>query len=114
VAWLAYVVTAFDQTISYAIEQEPGPPLCFGQVTKDSSLGTLHLVRVALDGSAPTEALVMPIDRPGGIARSDLYESVRVIDARGSGKDLALGVRTGWDVSKHSAVRVLRVDTTKL
>lgn len=114
VAWLAYVVTAFDQTISYAIQQEPGPPLCFGQVIQDSSLGTLHLVRVALDGSAPTEALVMPIDRPGGAARSNLYEPMRVVDARGSGKDLALGVRTGWEVSKHSAVRVLRVDTTKL
>jgi hypothetical protein len=104
VAWLVYVETHFDQTIRYT----PGgdnQQICIGVVSSDSSTGTLHVVRVALDGSAPEEALSMPVDRPDTRGNSPL------IDARGFGKDLAIGIRTGW---KENAVRVVRIDTSKL
>ncbi len=112
--WLAYVVTALDQTIDWSVQGDPGAGFCAGDVGKDSSQGTLHLVRVPADGSAPAEVLAMPIDRPGGQdAFSDLNQSVRFVDARGFGTDLAVGVRTGW-VGGPFAVRVLRLDTTRL
>jgi hypothetical protein len=112
VAWLVYVETHFDQTIAYT-PQGDSPQICVGVVSSDSSTGTLHVVRVALDGSAPGEALSMPIDRPGtvGIFGPGDNDDPRLIDARGFGKDLAIGIRTGW---KENAVRVVRVDTSKL
>jgi hypothetical protein len=70
--------------------------------------------RVPLDGSAASDALSMPIDRPGTLgifAASGDGDDPRLIDARGFGKDLAIGVRTGW---KENAVRVVRIDTSKL
>jgi hypothetical protein len=115
VAWLAYVVTAFDQIIAYGLQGDPGVQFCVGNVSQDASKGTLHVVRVALDGSAPKEVLSMPIDRPGnGDAFEPLgdFDDPRFVDARGFAKDLAIGVRTGWFGS--NAVRVVRLDTTKL
>jgi hypothetical protein len=110
-AWVAYVITKFDQTISYSVQ---GEGICFGNVDKDASQATLHVVRVPQGGGATEEVLSMPIDRPGGAdAFTDLNASVRFIDARGFGKDLAIGARTGW-ITGPNAVRVLRVDTTKL
>jgi hypothetical protein len=115
VAWLVYEVTAFDQIIAYGPQGDPGVQFCVGNVSTDASKGTLHVVRVALDGSAPKEVLSMPIDRPG---TPDVFQPLgdfddpRFIDARGFGKDLAIGVRTGW--FNGNAVRVVRIDTTKL
>jgi hypothetical protein len=82
-------------------------------VTNDSSTGTLHVVRVPLDGGAPKEVLSMPIERPGsrGAFGAGEFDDPRFVDARGFGKDLAIGVRTGWTTN---AVRVLRLDTSKL
>jgi hypothetical protein len=115
VAWLVYVVTTFDQTIAYGPQGDPGGQFCVGNVSQDASTGTLHVVRVALDGSAPKEVLSMPIDRPGnGNAFQPLgdFDDPRFVDARGFAKDLAIGVRTGWFGS--NAVRVVRLDTTNL
>jgi hypothetical protein len=115
VAWLAYVVTAFDQIIAYGPQGDPGGQFCVANVQQDSSKGTLHLVRATLDGSAPKEVLTVPIERPGAqdaFAPGDGFDDPRFVDARGFGKDLAIGVRTGWFGS--NAVRVLRIDTTKL
>jgi hypothetical protein len=116
VAWLVYVVTAFDQVIAYGPQGDPGAQFCVGNVSTDASKGTLHVVRVALDGSASKEVLTMPVDRPGSVdAFQPLgdYDDPRFVDARGFGKDLAIGVRTGW-VGSANAVRVVRLDTTKL
>jgi hypothetical protein len=113
VAYLVYVVTAFDQTITYGPQGDLGAQFCVGNVTQDASTGTLHVVRVALDGSAPSEVLSMPIDRPGnGDMFAGDFDDPRFIDARGFAKDLAIGVRTGW--SSPNAVRVVRLDATKL
>jgi hypothetical protein len=112
VAWLVYVVTNFDQTIGAFFQQtSDGSSFCTPFTSGDASTGTLHLVRLALDGTAPKEVLSMPIDRPGA---KDMFASEweypRFVDARGFGKGLAIGVRTGWNTS---AVRVIRVDTSK-
>jgi hypothetical protein len=114
VAYLAYVITSFDQDITYSLQGDPGIEDCWGNVASDKSTATLHLVRVAFDGSAPKEVLTMPVDRPGGSdAFSDLNSSVRVLDARAFGHDLAIGLRTGW-VGQPHAVRLLRLDTSAL
>src|SRR5262249_50644430 len=65
-AWLAYVVTAFDQTLTYSSAGgEPGSDFCAGTVTGDTSTATLHLVKVVLDGTTPpAELMTMPVDRP--------------------------------------------------
>jgi hypothetical protein len=114
VAWLVYVVTAFDQTIAYGPQGDPGAQFCASNVSRDASTGTLHVVRVALDGSAPSEVLTMPIDRPGNgdAFQPGDFDDPRFIDARGFAKDLAIGVRTGWFGA--NAVRVVRLDTTQL
>jgi hypothetical protein len=44
---------------------------------------------------------------------SDLWTPVRLLDLRGFGADLAIGVRTRTDVEHAAAARVLRVDTTR-
>src|SRR5262249_2180685 len=85
VPWLVWVVTALDQMVSFKFESQPVAE-CLNQIGSDSSLATLHVARVALDGSAPREVLVMPVDRPAG-ASGDQYTSARMIDARGFGKD---------------------------
>ena len=113
-AWLAYVVTTVDQVIEYSVQGGPGEEHCVANVINDSSEGTLHLLRAPLDGSSPEEVLTMPIGRPGARdAFSGFYTSGRFLDMRGFAKDLAIGVRTGWVGGPH-AVRVLRIDTTKL
>jgi len=107
VGWLAYVVTQLDQQVGYTLmgAGDGPPPYCVGNVTSDLSHATLHLARVPLDGSAPTEVLTMPIQRPAS-------QDAGFFDARAFGTDLAIGVRTGF--AEPFAVRVLRVDTTKL
>lgn len=114
--WLGYIETTYDQTIAYSLQGDPGAEFCVGNVDSDSSKGTLHLYRFAIDGSAPQEVLTMPIERPGGGdsfggSFGDYYGSGRSVDVRGFGKDLAIGVRTGFR-SAEKAVRVLRLDTT--
>ena len=115
VAWLAYAVTAFDQQIGYSLQGDPGLGTCVGNVQSDSSTATLHLARVALDGTtAPKDVMTMPVERPGnGDVFGDLNASVRFIDARGFGSSLALGLRTGL-VGSPSAIRVLRLETPGL
>ncbi len=114
VAYLAYVITTYDQDITYSLQGDPGIEDCWPNVASDKSTGTLHLVRVTFDGSPPKEVLTMPVERPGGgDAFSDINSSVRVLDARAFGHDLAIGLRTGWVGTPH-AVRVLRLDTTGL
>lgn len=114
VAYLAYVITTHDQQIGYSLQGDPGVEDCWGNVESDSSKGTLHLVRVRFDDSAPEEVLTMPIERPAGVdAFSDFNSSVRFLDARAFGSELAIGLRTGWVTEPH-AVRVLRIDTSKL
>lgn len=115
-AWLTYIVTDIDQTWDYSVEggggsleQQDGS--CFSDRSQDSSKGTLHLVRFSPDGSAPTEVLTMPIARLGASLSATTWG--RFIDVRGSGKDLAIGVRTGWFTGGNT-VRLLRVDTSKL
>jgi len=72
-------------------------------------------VRVSFDGSAPEEVLSIPVDRPEtGEAWSADWEDPRVIDVRGVGKDLAIGIHTRWSGWLDPAVRVLRIDTSKL
>jgi hypothetical protein len=114
IAWVAYVITVFDQTIAYSVQGDPGAGFCIGNVDKDASQAALHLVRAPLDGSMPEEVMIMPIDRPGGADAFQEYNGLfRFIDARGFGKDLAIGARTGW-IGGPNAVRVLRLDTAKL
>ncbi|MEO7330329.1 MAG: hypothetical protein ABI193_17265 [Minicystis sp.] len=114
IAYLAYVITTYDQELTYSLQGDPGIEDCWANVASDKSTATLHLVRVAFDGSMPKEVLAMPVDRPGGgDAFSDLNSSVRVLDARAFGHDLAIGLRTGWITDPH-AVRVLRLDTSML
>lgn len=107
VAWLAYVVTQLDQQVGFTLmgQGDGPPPYCARGVVTDASKATLHLVRVALDGTAPKEVLSMPIQRPA-------VSGANFVDARGFGTDLAIGVTTGW--ADPFAVRVLRVDTTML
>jgi hypothetical protein len=116
VAWLAYVVTHFDQKLAWSAQGDPGaPPEACGASITDASTGTLHIVRVSFDGSAPEEVLSIPVDRPEtGEAWSADWEDPRVIDVRGVGKDLAIGIHTGWSGWIDPAVRVLRIDTSKL
>jgi hypothetical protein len=114
VGFLAYVVTQLDQTISYGLQGEIS--FCVGNVTSDRSTATLHLVRIPVDGSAAEEVLSMPIDRPGArdaFDPGDGFSDPRFVDVRGFGKDLAIGVRTGWSNDAH-AIRVLRIDASKL
>jgi hypothetical protein len=95
--------------VSFVPEGEPVPG-CNVSIAGDSSHGTLHVARVAFDGSAPREVLVMPVDRPAG-ALFYTYTTTRPVDVRGFGKDLAIGLHTGGTAD---AVRVMRVDTTSL
>jgi len=111
-AWLAYATTQLNQTITYALESWGGSQMCRGSVTSDNSTSTLHLVRIRLDGSAPTEVLTIPID-------SVMYDGSAEphnIDIRGFGTDLAVGLRTValTPTVPVPAVRILRIDTTKL
>lgn len=111
--FLGYIETTYDQVIGYSLQGDPGAESCVANVDTDSSKGTLHLIRFPVDGSAPQEVLTMPIERPGGgDSFGDYYASGRFVDVRGFGKDVAIGVRTGFR-SPEKAVRVLRIDTTK-
>lgn len=112
VAWVVHVETKLDEDMTYAPQNDDH--FCIANVAIDRSTGVLHLVRVPLDGTPATEVMSLPIARPAG---ADLVrgapESMRFVDARGFGKDLAIGVRTGWH-DDTLAVRLLRVDTSKL
>jgi hypothetical protein len=70
---------------------------------------------VSFDGSAPQEVLTIPVDRPAtnGAWTPD-QEDPRVMDVHGIGKDLAIGIHTGWSGWINPAVRILRIDTSKL
>ena len=100
-AWLTYNVIHIDQAIEFSTPADPEQMGCSGSVVDDMSTGTVHLVRIAPDGSAPTEVLSMPIGR------------LLNIDVRGSGKELAIGMAT-VGITGMNTVRVLRIDTTKL
>lgn len=100
-------MTTLDQTITYYCYD-----WCGSYVSEDHSTATLHLVRVPADGTAASEVMALPIDRPDTQdIGQESDESVRLIDARGFGKNLAIGIVTGWNTH---AVRVLRLDTTGL
>jgi hypothetical protein len=112
-SWLAYVETRVDQVIAYSPQGDPGAETCIGNVQSDASKGVLHLVSVTADGAAK-EVLSMPVDRPGGAdSFGDFSADAHFIDARAFGKDIAIGLRTGW-ITDKKAVRVIRIDTSKL
>ena len=90
-----------DADVEFSTPAGPEQMGCSGSVVDDMSTGTVHLVRIAPDGSAPTEVLSMPIGR------------LLNIDVRGSGKELAIGMATVGFTGMNT-VRVLRIDTTKL
>ncbi|MFO0756615.1 MAG: hypothetical protein U0359_09000 [Byssovorax sp.] len=113
-AYLAYVITAHDQTISYSLQGDPGIEDCWSNVSSDSSKATLHLVRIGADDMDPKEVLTMPIERPGGTdAFSEFSGAERFFDMRAYDKELAIGLRTGW-VGGPYAVRVIRLTTGSL
>lgn len=114
--WVAFVRTQFDVQLHYTESCDPEPGCrCAGAVDADHTTATLHLWRINTEKGAATEVLTLPIAPLQTFnIFSDLWTPVRLVDLRGFGADLAIGVRTRTDVEFAAAARVLRIDTTKL
>lgn len=106
--WLAMVVTQYEQYLTYTeVCEDDFGCYCDRTPTKDLTRGTLQLLRVPLDGTPPALALALQI------ADIDVSNEPYMIDLRGFGDQLALGVFTKPPGGER-AVRLLRIDTGKL
>jgi hypothetical protein len=117
VVWVAFVRTALNLDLRFEEHCDPEPGCyCEAIVDDDQTTATLHLVRI--DTAAPSVAEVLstsiaPLQTFNLF--SDLWTPVRLVDLRGHGSDLAIGVRTRTAGDPlGAAVRVLRLDTTVL
>jgi hypothetical protein len=123
VAWLAYLVTQYDEQVRYApavptSSSSGGGDECATVVDSGGSSRTLHVARIPLDGSPSSDVLTLPVANPGAFANgynANSAEAVtaRLFDARAFGTDLAIGFQTTSN-SGADTVRVLRIDTTLL
>lgn len=103
---VAYVVTHFDQTITYELdcaEEVTTECYCTGNVSTDASTAMLQVVRVDVDGSVD-QLVELPIGR----FTTDEIESTSSLAARAFGNDVAIAVRV-FDSAGSPYVRVLRL-----
>ena len=112
--WLAVVTTTFDQTVVFTeMCRDDFGCFCDRETTLDLTRGELRLIRVATDGTPPIEVFTLPIDDIDIEGTAGDGDTERVIDLRGFGDQLALGVMTR-PPGGAPAIRLLRIDTAQI
>lgn len=108
--WLAHVETSIDISVHYEGGcPDPEECSCATQIDHDNGKSTLHLTRIRPDGSAPQSVLALPAARYA-VEFQTFEFGADILDVRGFGTDIAIGYLS----EMPRAIRLLRIDTTKL
>jgi len=98
------------------IAEGTGTPTTGASTTGETNetRGELSLFRVATDGTPPAVVFTVPIADIGHEGTGGDGDFDRVIDLRGFGDQLAIGVLTRTPGSLAPRIRLLRIDTAQV
>jgi hypothetical protein len=107
--WVAYVITHFDTTIGYELQCAESYCWCAGLPHADASTAELFVLRFTPGVDQPTTVLDLPIPRLAGRDfLGGMWEDARIVDLRGFGSSVAVGLRLDDETGPYG--RVMRFD----